>query len=316
LRIAFAGTPEFARAALAALVEAGHEVALVLTQPDRPAGRGLRLQPSAVKAYALAQALALAQPRSLRLDGRYADDAQAARSALAAAAPELIVVAAYGLILPRWTLELPRFGCLNIHASLLPRWRGAAPIQRAIEAGDAQTGITLMRMDEGLDTGPMLAARAIDIAPDETGACLLDRLAALGAQMVVQALADPGRLAPQPQPEAGVTHARKVEKAEGAIDWAQPAAQLERRIRAFDPFPGCTAQVQGVTLKVWRARVVDAGDALATPGARIDLGRERIVVACGQGALELLQVQPPGGVRMTATQWLRSTRSRSGGATR
>ena len=306
MRIAYAGTPEFARVALQALHAAGHEVVRVLTQPDRPAGRGLKLQPSPVKQFAQDRSLALAQPRSLRLDGRFPDEAEAARALLQADAPELMVVAAYGLILPRWVLELPRHGCLNIHGSLLPRWRGAAPIQRAIEAGDAETGITIMQMDEGLDTGAMRLWESTPIGPDDTGATLHDRLAALGARLVVQALAQlpAGTLPLVPQPAEGACYAHKIDKAEAALDWAQPAAVLERRIRAFDPAPGCSATLAGVPLKLWRA-AVQPGAAGAAPGQRLDAGRGRLVVACGEGALELLELQPAGGRRMAAAEWLR-----------
>jgi methionyl-tRNA formyltransferase len=304
MRIAFAGTPEFARVALEALLAAGHEVALVLTQPDRPAGRGLKLQPSPVKQLALAHGLSIAQPRSLRLDGKYPDDAAAARAALVAAAPEAMVVAAYGLILPRWVLELPPRGCINIHGSLLPRWRGAAPVQRAIEAGDAETGITIMRMDEGLDTGPMLLEQALPIGPDTTAASLTTELAALGARLVVEALAKLPQLPARPQPAgdgAGITYAAKIEKSEAALDWTQPAVVLERRIRAFDPFPGCTTEFEGVPLKVWRAAVRDGH---GVPGERVDLGPQRLAFACGEGVLELLEVQRPGGRRIAARELL------------
>jgi methionyl-tRNA formyltransferase len=218
MRIVFAGTPEFAASALAALLAAGHQVVLVLTQPDRPAGRGLKLQPSPVKALALQHGLALAQPRSLRLDGKYPDEARAAQAALQQAAADVMVVAAYGLILPQWVLDLPPRGCLNIHASLLPRWRGAAPIHRAIEAGDTLTGITLMQMDAGLDTGDMLLVAPEPIRPDDTTASLHDRLAALGARLVVDGLAAPA-LVRRPQPAEGVTYAHKIAKAESTIDW-------------------------------------------------------------------------------------------------
>ncbi len=306
MRIAFAGTPEFARVALQALHEAGHAVVRVLTQPDRPAGRGLKLQPSPVKQYATAHGLPLAQPRSLRLDGRFPHEAAAARALLQADAPELMVVAAYGLILPRWVLELPRHGCLNIHGSLLPRWRGAAPIQRAIEAGDAETGITIMQMDEGLDTGAMRLAEAVPIGADDSAATLHDRLAALGARLMVQALAQlqAGTLPALPQPAEGATYAHKIDKAEAVLDWAAPAAVLERRIRAFNPAPGCSAEVAGVPLKLWHA-AVRPGWAGAVPGQRLDAGRGRLLVACGDGALELLEVQPAGGRRMAAADWLR-----------
>jgi len=303
LKVAFAGTPEFARAALQALHAAGFAVPLVLTQPDRPAGRGLRLQASAVKQFAMQRGLPLAQPRSLRLDGKFPEDAAAAAAALQQAAPDVMVVAAYGLILPPWALALPRLGCLNIHGSLLPRWRGAAPIQRAIEAGDGQTGITLMQMDAGLDTGDMLLAEATPIAANATSASLHDPLAALGARLVVQglrALAQGGLIA-QPQPAEGVTYAHKIAKAESAIDWQAPADVIERRIRAFDPFPGCSVDWAGQTVKVWRARVLPGQ---GTPGQRIPTGDERLVMACGAGTLELLEVQAPGGRRIAAREFL------------
>jgi methionyl-tRNA formyltransferase len=305
LRVAFAGTPEFAAVALRRLIHARFEVPLVLTQPDRPAGRGLKLQPSAVKQLALAQGMALAQPRSLRLDGKFPDDAAAARASLDAARPDVLVVAAYGLILPRWVLELPRLGCLNIHASLLPRWRGAAPIQRAIEAGDAETGITVMQMDEGLDTGAMLLAERLPIDADDCTATLHDKLAALGGRLIVEALeaAACGGLQPRPQPIEGVTYARKIDKAEAAIDWHQSAAEIERRIRAFDPQPGCHADVGGEPLKIWRAKV--SAGFVGDPGALVvDTGRP--VVACGRDGLELVEVQRPGGRRQDASAWLAS----------
>ncbi len=303
MKVAFAGTPDFARAALQAIHDAGHEVPLVLTQPDRPAGRGLKLQASAVKVLAQKLGLPVAQPRSLRLDGRFPDDAAAARALLQQAAPQVMVVAAYGLILPPWALALPAHGCLNIHASLLPRWRGAAPIHRAIEAGDACTGITIMQMDEGLDTGAMLLSQSLPIEAGDTAATLHDRLAALGAGLVVQALADlaKGLLQPQPQPTQGVSYARKIDKAEAEIDWAAAAAQIERRLRAFDPFPGCSTQLEGLTFKVWRARVV-AGR--GRPGQRLAAPPGQLVVACGEQALELLEAQLPGGRRMPARELL------------
>jgi methionyl-tRNA formyltransferase len=312
MKLAFAGTPEFARVALEALFAAGHEVALVLTQPDRPAGRGLKLQASPVKSFALAHGLALAQPRSLRLDGRHPDDASAARALVEHVAPEAMVVAAYGLILPAWALALPLRGCLNIHGSLLPRWRGAAPVQRAIEAGDPQTGVTIMQMDAGLDTGACLLSRAEPIAADDSSGSLLDRLARLGAEMVVEALAglQAGRLVAQPQPADGVCYAHKIEKSEAAIDWRAPAALIERRLRAFDPYPGCTATIADTPLKVWRGRVVPAVDAAA--GAPIEAADGRLVVACGDGALEVLELQLAGGRRMPAQGFLQIRPRRSG----
>ncbi len=304
LRVAYAGTPEFARVALQAIVDAGWTVPLVLTQPDRPAGRGLKLQPSAVKQLALERGLTLAQPQGLKLDGRFAADAQAAQQALQHSAPDVMVVAAYGLILPAWVLALPRLGCLNIHGSLLPRWRGAAPIQRAIEAGDTQTGITLMQMDAGLDTGAMLFTEATPIGPDDTTTHLHDRLAAMGARLVLQGLqaAQAGQLQPQAQPEAGVSYAHKIDKAEAAIDWHADAGLIERRLRAFDPFPGATAMLAGQTVKLWRGRVV-ANNAGVSPGHWLDTGDGRLVTACGTGALEWLELQLPGGKRIAARDW-------------
>jgi methionyl-tRNA formyltransferase len=309
MRIGFAGTPEFARVALAALVGSPHQVPLVMTQPDRPAGRGMKLQASAVKQLAVEHGIDVAQPRSLRLDGKFPDDAAAAQAALQAADLDVLVVAAYGLILPQWVLNTPRHGCLNIHGSLLPRWRGAAPIHRAIEAGDARTGITIMQMDAGLDTGDMLLEAAVDISPEDSTATLHDRLAALGAQCLMQTLDQlaAGVLQPTRQPADGVNYAHKIEKAEGAIDWTQPAATIERRIRAFYPFPGCTAELGGQTLKVWRARVVlEAGlaEPAATPGQVLKAADGQLVVACGTAALELLELQLPGGKRIAAREFL------------
>jgi methionyl-tRNA formyltransferase len=307
VRVAFGGTPEFARVALQAIGEAGHDVVLVLTQPDRPAGRGLKLQATPVKALALDRGWPVVQPRGLRLDGRWPDDASAARAALQAAAPDVMVVAAYGLILPRWVLELPRLGCLNIHGSLLPRWRGAAPIHRAIEAGDTVTGITIMQMDEGLDTGPMLLAAAEPIRAEDSTGTLHDRLAALGARLVVEALRQSrqGPLAGQPQPPAGATYAHKVEKAESAVDWRQPAQAIARRVRAFDPFPGMHFQRAGHVVKLWRAAAVGPLGAGAAPGTVLEAAGERLVVACGDGALELQQLQPAGGRRLEVGEFLR-----------
>jgi methionyl-tRNA formyltransferase len=303
MRIAFAGTPEFARVALAQLHAAGFEIALVLTQPDRPAGRGMKLQASPVKTYAAQRNMTVAQPRSLRLEGKYADEARAGRAALLAANPEVLVVAAYGLILPQWVLDLPRLGCLNIHASLLPRWRGAAPIHRAIEAGDTRTGITIMQMDAGLDTGDMLLEESLAITPADTTGTLHDRLAPLGGRLIVEALelAARGGLMRRPQPEAGVTYAHKIDKSEAAIDWRATAASIERRLRAFDPFPGASAVLDGDTIKCWRASVVPGGGA---PGELLAVGGTGITVACGMGALRLTELQRSGGKRLSAAQFL------------
>ena len=305
MRVVFAGTPEFARAALAQLHAAGFIVPLVLTQPDRPAGRGLKLHASPVKDFALQHGITVAQPRSLRLDGKYPDDAALARQALAAARPEVIVVAAYGLILPPWVLDLPRLGCLNIHGSLLPRWRGAAPIHRAIEAGDARTGITIMQMDTGLDTGAMLLTEEIAIASDDTTASLHDRLAALGARLIVDALqrAARGGLSSTPQPLAGVTYAHKVDKAEALIDWSFAAEVIERRVRAFDPFPGASTMSPAGVVKLWRASVA-ASRGGAMPGSVLRVDADGITVACGEGALCLRELQRAGGKRLPAREFL------------
>jgi len=304
MRICFAGTPEFAATAMAALIAAGHEVVLVLTQPDRPAGRGMKLQPSPVKALALQHGIPVAQPRSLRLDGKYPDEARAGQAALLAASAEVMAVAAYGLILPQWVLDLPPRGCLNIHASVLPRWRGAAPIHRAIEAGDAATGITLMQMDAGLDTGDMLLVAHEPIQPDDTTATLHDRLATLGGQLVVQGLAAADELVRTPQPAEGITYAHKIDKAEAAIDWAQPAAVIERRVRAFDPFPGASFVLEGEVVKLWRA-VVKPG-LTGAPGTVLAAHDGVLTVACGEGALDLLQLQRPGGRRIDAAALLQA----------
>jgi methionyl-tRNA formyltransferase len=304
MRLAFAGTPEFARVALARLHAASFEIALVLSQPDRPAGRGMKVLASPVKAFALEHAIPVAQPRGLRLDGRFAAEAGDAEALLRAAAPDVIVVAAYGLILPPWLLALPRRGCLNVHASLLPRWRGAAPIQRAIEAGDDVTGVTIMQMDAGLDTGAMLLAESIEIAADSSAGALQDRLAALGGELVVQAIGAlaKGPLAGRPQPEAGVTYAHKITKAEAVIDWREPAAAIERRLRAFDPAPGARSVLAGETITCWRGVVQPGGGA---PGTIVDVDGAAVTVACGEGRLALTELQRPGGRRMAADAFLR-----------
>jgi methionyl-tRNA formyltransferase len=295
MKIAFAGTPEFAAVALEAILAAGYAVPLVLTQPDRPAGRGMQLQPSAVKKVALAHGIPVDQPEKLR--------APEQRAVLAACAPDILVVAAYGLILPQPVLDLPRYGCVNIHASLLPRWRGAAPIHRAIEAGDAETGITIMQMDAGLDTGPMLMKRALLILPGDTTASLHDKLASLGGEMIVEALAALPELTPIPQPTEGVTYAAKVARTEAAVDWRRPAADIERAIRAFDPFPGATASLAGAQLKLWGARVeTGAGE----PGTVLAADTGGLKVACGEGALVVTVAQKPGGRRLPVGELLKS----------
>jgi len=314
MRIVFAGTPVFASAALERLHAAGFDIALVLTQPDRPAGRGMKLQASPVKQFALVHGIAVTQPRSLRLDGKYPEDAVAACAAIAGAQADAMVVAAYGLILPQWVLDTPRLGCFNIHASLLPRWRGAAPIHRAIEAGDTQTGVTIMQMDAGLDTGDMLLIEALAIGPDTTTARLHDSLATLGARLIVEALvlAANGGLRPVAQPAEGVTYAHKIEKAEAAIDWQQPAAMIARRVRAFDPFPGAQAVLAGETIKLWSAQAHPAESASAPgealPGQVLAVGAEGICVQTGDGTLRITELQRPGGKRLAAGEFLRGQR--------
>jgi methionyl-tRNA formyltransferase len=310
LKVAFAGTPEFAREALGAILAAGFDVPLVLTQPDRPAGRGMKLQASAVKQLAQTHGIAVAQPHSLKLDGKYPEEAAAAREALDTASPDVMVVAAYGLILPQWVLDLPRLGCLNIHGSLLPRWRGAAPIHRAIEAGDDQTGITIMQMDAGLDTGDMLLTQREAIQPEDTTARLHDRLAALGGRLIVEALnlAVCGGLHSVKQPAEGVNYAHKIDKAEAAIDWRQPAVEIARRVRAFDPFPGTTFLSRGdkgeETIKLWAAGVVPAQ---GQPGEVLHAQGDTLIVACGEQALALSTLQKAGGKRLSAREFLQST---------
>ncbi|ANB70960.1 methionyl-tRNA formyltransferase [Paraburkholderia phytofirmans OLGA172] len=307
LRVIFAGTPEFAAAALAAIHSAGFPVPLVLTQPDRPAGRGMKLQASPVKRYAQEHELAVAQPPSLRRTGKYPAEAVAAIDQLRATPHDVMVVAAYGLILPQEVLDIPRLGCINIHASLLPRWRGAAPIHRAIEAGDAETGITLMQMDVGLDTGAMISEARTPISADDTTATLHDRLALDGARLIVEALIElerSGKLAATPQPADGVTYAEKIGKHEAALDWRKPAAVLARQVRAFDPFPGGVGTLEdGTSIKIWAAVPVEAQGS-STPGTVADVSPEGVVVACGDGALRLTQLQKPGGKRLPVREFL------------
>ena len=308
LRVAFAGTPEFARVALRDLLVAGFDVPLVLTQPDRPAGRGMKLQASPVKQLAQEHAISVVQPRSLRLDGKYPQDAAAAREALVAAEADVMVVAAYGLILPQWVLDLPARGCLNIHASLLPRWRGAAPIHRAIEAGDPETGVTIMQMDAGLDTGAMLLMERLVISPADTTASLHDRLAALGGRLIVEALelAACGGLTPVPQPAEGITYAHKIEKVESTIDWSMPATAIARRIRAFDPFPGASTDCGGETIKVWGCEIdSELSSTDKRYGRILSVGSRGVTVACGVGALHLTTLQRAGGKRLAAAEFLR-----------
>lgn len=307
MRLVFAGTPDFARTAYTTLCDAGHDIPLVLTQPDRPAGRGLKLTPSAVKTAALAAGAEVLQPRSLRLDGRYPEEAAATRKALEQLAPDAIIVAAYGLILPQWVLDLPRLGCLNIHASLLPRWRGAAPIQRAIDAGDRETGITIMQMDAGLDTGDMLLCARLPIG-DHTAASLHDELADLGGKLIVQSLNElaQGGLSATPQPDSGVTYAAKLDKAEAPLDLTQDAPALARRVRAFNPVPGATVRLPGLNdpVKVWQTQAL-ATTVEQAPGTLLHAGPDGIDLATGAGVLRLLELQKAGGKRQPVDVFVR-----------
>lgn len=325
MRIIFAGTPEFACVALRRLHAAGHTIALVLTQPDRPAGRGMQLQASAVKQFALQQGFPIAQPRSLRLDGKYPDDAAIARAAIADALAEVMVVAAYGLILPQWVLQdmsdvtqmrpVPeatsagaKYGCLNIHGSLLPRWRGAAPIHRAIEAGDVETGITIMQMDAGLDTGDMLLRQSIPIGSDDTTASLHDRMAELGGALIVSALerAAASQLQPVTQSAHGVTYANKIEKVEALIDWEQSAAVICRRVHAFNPFPVAKTRLAGEDIKVWLAHegTVAATNVLPLPGTIVAVTPAGIAVAAMNSIVILTELQRAGGKRLAVADFL------------
>lgn len=296
MRIVFAGTPEFAVAPLEALADSLHALVAVYTQPDRPAGRGRALTPSAVKQRAVQMNLPVLQPHSLR-------DASA-QAELAALKPDLMVVVAYGQILPQAVLDIPRLGCVNIHASLLPRWRGAAPIQRAILSGDQETGITIMRMEAGLDTGPMLLQLVCPIDADDSAASLHDRLSALGAEALLRVLPaiEGGRQKAQLQPEAGVTYAHKIEKREAWIDWQQPALQIHRQVRAFNPWPVATGLLDGKAVRLWQARVHAAAQGESSPGMILAAGPDGIDVATGAGVLRILQLQWPGGRILSAAE--------------
>lgn len=296
LRLAFLGSPDFAVPTLRTLIDAGHDVACVYAQPARPAGRGKRERPTPVQAAAEAAGIPVRTPRTLR-------DPQA-QAEFAALRLDVAVVVAYGLILPKPILDAPRLGCVNVHASLLPRWRGAAPIQRAILAGDAETGVTIMQMDEGLDTGAMLLRRAVPIGPETTAAALHDTLSALGAGLIVPALAGlaSGGLTAAPQPDDGVTYARKLERDEGRLDFTRPAADLERLVRAFDPWPGAFVEVGGERIKVLAARVLKVGRMANGPGTVLD---HELSIACGEDAFRPTRVQRAGRAPMDAGALLR-----------
>ena len=321
MRVIFAGTPDFAAHALEAIEAAGHTIALVLTQPDRRAGRGMHLQASPVKAFALSKGIPVLQPASLNAnstDEEKKADAIAALHVISATQFDAMVVVAYGLIIPQAILDLAerpgRHGAFNIHGSLLPRWRGAAPIQRAIAAGDMRTGITIMQMDAGLDTGDMVLSEAIDIAPNETSSSLHDRLAALGAGLMVRCLAmlDAQEETPRtPQSEEGMCYAEKIQKTEAEIDWTQDAITIDRLIRAFNPFPGASSTLNGQSLKFWCARpltklLADQYQGSHHPGSIVGKSKDGFVVWCKDSALEVLEIQKPGGRRMSAAQWIQA----------
>ena len=297
MRVIFAGTPDFSVPILQAVLDSAHRVVAVYCQPDRPAGRGRKLKPGPVKALALQHELPVFQPGSLK--------DSSAQQQLATLEPDLVVVVAYGLLLPQTVLDIPPLGCVNLHASLLPRWRGAAPIQRAIVAGDVETGVCLMQMEAGLDSGPVLAEARTPIAADDTGGSLHDRLSQLAAGLLAEHLDDlaAARLQPRPQHESGVTYAHKLDKREAAIDWQQDAAQLERQVRAFNPWPVAQAQYRGQSLRIWRA-VALPDNGQAAPGTVLAAGRDGIDVACGNGRLRLLEIQLPGGKRLAADAFL------------
>lgn len=292
MKLIFAGTPEFAAQSLAALIDAGHEVVLVLTQPDRPAGRGMSLQPSPVKKLALEKGIEVFQPLNFK-------DIEA-RTKIGDVKAEVMVVAAYGLILPQVVLDMPQYGCINIHASLLPRWRGAAPIQRSLLAGDDETGVCIMQMEAGLDTGPVLLRDFLPILSDDTSATLHDRLALMGASLVVKALQGLPSFAEEQSTE-GVTYAKKIEKSEALIDWKRSAVDLGRHIRAFNPFPGAQAYFKGQAIKIWRAEPVEKDGKI---GQILSVDRKEIVVACGSGAVAIQELQKAGGKRLAVQQFL------------
>jgi methionyl-tRNA formyltransferase len=294
-RLLFAGTPDFARASLERLVDAGYVPAAVLTQPDRPSGRGRKLTPSPVKEFSIEHGIPVMQPVTLK-------DPHVVKE-IAALEADIMIVAAYGIILPEAVLDLPRLGCINVHASLLPRWRGAAPIQQAILNGDGETGICLMQMDPGLDTGPVYASAAIDIGPEETAGELHDRLATLGASLLVERLPDiiAGKLEPIAQDDANATYAGKIRKEDAKIDWSLPATTLHRKIRAYNPVPGASFELAGDRIKCWRATVLDDVD--GPPGVVQQSGNDGLDVTCGEGALRLTMLQRPGRRRVTAAEF-------------
>ena len=309
LRVVFAGTPEFARVALEQIYGAGHHVVMVMTQPDRPAGRGMNLQASPVKQFAVEKHIKVIQPTSLKLDGKYSAEATNALKELRECEFDVMVVAAYGLILPKEVFDIAekpnRAGCLNIHASLLPRWRGAAPIHRAIEAGDSATGIAIMQMDLGLDTGPVISMKEIPISDKETTASLHDSLANLGGEMIVKALNDfelNGELVSKPQAIDGVTYAKKILKEEARIDWTNQAKEIDQKIRAFNPFPGALFEKSELMIKAWFSKLPSVSKTSHRPGEILDISRDGVEVAAGSGSILLIELQKPGGKKAPADQ--------------
>lgn len=304
MKIVFAGTPEFASNALKALKQSGHDIELVLTQPDRPAGRGMKLQPSSVKKTALEYGIPVEQPVSLKINGKYSEEASRVYQLIREIAPDVMVVVAYGLILPKEFLDIPKYGCLNIHASLLPRWRGAAPIQRAIEAGDRETGISIMQMEEGLDTGPVLLQERIAIDRNVNASQLHDQLAALGGRMIVSAVAQLDTLVAVPQNEAGANYAEKILKEEAHLDFSRDASSINDKIRAFNPFPGSIAHFNDVPIKIWKAEI---GDTVSSEpaGKVLSASENGILVACGNGTLNILELQKPGAKRLPVSEFIK-----------
>lgn len=304
MKIVFAGTPEFASMALQALKAAGHDIELVLTQPDRPAGRGMKLQPSSVKKTALEYDIPVEQPVSLKINGKFGEEATRVYDRIRAIAPDVMVVVAYGLILPKEFLDIPKYGCLNIHASLLPRWRGAAPIQRAIEAGDRETGISIMLMEEGLDTGPVLLQENITIDKNANASQLHDQLAALGGKMIVSTLAQLDKLVPVAQNEEQANYAAKILKEEASLDFSLDARVIANKIRAFNPFPGCIAQYNDVPVKIWKAEISDTVSS-ASAGTILSADENGILVVCGNGTLNVLELQKPGAKRLPVSEFIK-----------
>ena len=306
MKIVFAGTPEFASVALEALIQAEHKIGLVLTQPDRPAGRGMKLQPSAVKKLAVLQGIPVEQPVSLRLDGPHGEEAKKLYEKIVRIEPDVMVVVAYGLILPKVFLELPKHGCLNIHASLLPRWRGAAPIQRAIEAGDEETGVSIMQMEEGLDTGPVLISETVPIEKDDNASRLHDKLANLGSRLILSALNQLAKNAAsfKIQDEDAAIYAAKIRKEEAAVNFAFPSREIVNKIRAFNPFPGCIAKYRNIPIKIWKAE-----NAESYPGTKagqiVSADEKGIVVGCGEGSVRILELQKPGGKRLPVAEFIK-----------